>query len=690
MTGGRHALVVAAQCPDLGTLTELKDAAKSFHAVLTAPDAGACATGHPTQTLLYGEIRQSEIEQAIRAAARAAGQADAVLVLALLGHGIASGGNLYLMASDSRRDELTTTVDVSSLLKQVVETPGLSGIITVVDTCHAAGAVPEVKAIASGIRQGNTRMSLLMGAGVAEEAFNLRFSRTITKIVRQGVERAAECLSPESVLQAVRLDGGAVGQDVHRMDWDGAQFEETGLWLAYNRRHTILRAGRLLGPLALAALARALPARPTVVGGIDGGRPEDVLLMGDIADLEKEAAALGPQEGARARAVIEAVRHCARTRSLLAAWPGSELTSKVLNRSLVTAAPQAQGLPSAAGNDLLRDAVEYLRLRAPLVAQRPVIPLVRFVASLAMTTGVPAEHPVLRQWAADIGADIDLNDAFEKWAEQAREMRLRLVVSLHAAVGDEWPESLTAWLLDGDAHHQHQEFPCRPDRSGVERQIGAALRWASGLADTLGFPLKRVEIAAPAPLLVQWRPEETDYGRRLGDRHDVILRWSDRMQPPEHLWWINDEAREHLRAMEAAACGRRVDWLEENDTRPDGELHSRLSSRPQGRAVALGHRPAKLGDIMATLLAASPIVLWPEGGGRVPEDVRRYVDESWHQLPRKFCTAYRESRRSGPPGHGSGSSDQRDLHRLRAVWDDLDYLEFCRWFQKYTTEGETP
>ncbi|MDQ0405325.1 hypothetical protein ABVB69_13370 [Streptomyces sp. NPDC000349] len=684
MTGSRHALVIAAQCPDAGFLSDLEDAARSFHAALTEPKGGACAISYPTRNLLYGEIDQSEIEQAIRACARAAGEADAVLVLALLGHGITSGGNLYFMAGNSRRGELTTTVDVASLVKQVIETPGLSGLITVMDTCHAAGAAPDVKAIAAGIRQGNTRLSLLMGAGLAEEAFELRFSRTITKIVQEGVEQAAERLSPEAVLQAVRLDGGTVGQDIYRMDWDGAQFEETGLWLAYNRRHTVRQVGRLLGPLAHSDLARVLPAWLTVPGGLDDMRQLD--------EVEKETAFLEPQQGVRALALIEAVRHCIRTRALLAAWPGRELTSKVLRRSLVAATPQADGLPTAAGNDLLRDAVEYVRLRAPRVGQRSVVPLVHFVTSLAVATDVPPGHPDLQQWAADVGADIDLNDAWEQWGERTRDMRLRLIISLHAAVSDEWPESLTAWLLDGNIHHQHREFPCRPDRSGVEQQIGSALRWASALAESLDVPLKRVEIAAPAPLLVRWRPEETYYGRRLGDRHDVVLRWSERMQPPEHLFWINDEAREKLHAMAAAECGQRVHWMEESDTRLDGELQVCLDSRPQDQAVALGHRPAKLGDIMVTLLASSPIVLWPEeGSGQVSEETRRYIDESWHHLPGKFSTAYRERRRSGSEQSEDSSRPGHDgLHRLRAVWDDLDYLDFCRWFKKYTTEGETP
>ncbi|WP_245246391.1 vWA-MoxR associated conflict system protein [Streptomyces lonarensis] len=665
-------------------MSDLDNAARSLHAALTEPSGGACTVSHAPRSLLVGHPDQSEIEQEIRDCARAAGEAGAVLILALLGHGITSGGNLYFMAGNSRSEELTTTVDVGSLLKQVIETPGLSGLIAIMDTCYAAGAAPDVKAIASGIRQGNTRLSLLMGAGQAEEAFELRFSKTITKIVQDGVEQAAERLSPEAVLRAVRLDGGTVGQDIYRMDWDGAQFQEIGLWLAYNRRHTARQVGRLLGPLACSELDQVLPAWRAVPGGLDE--------MRQLEEVEKEALQWEPQQGARARALIEAVRHCIRTRALLAAWPGRELTSKVLRRSLVASTPQADGLPTAAGNDLLRDAVEYIRLRAPRVGQRSVVPLVQFVTSLAMATDVPPGHPDLRQWAVDLGADIDLNDAWEQWKERDRDMRLRLIISLHAAVSDEWPESLTAWLLDGKNHYQHREFVCRPDRSGVELQVGTALSWASDLAESLDVPLKRVEIAAPAQLLVRWRPEETYYGRRLGDRHDVVLRWSERMQPPEHLFWINHEARHKLHAMAAAECGQRVHWIEEAETCLDGELQDCLESCPHDQAVALSHRPAKLGDIMVTLLTSSPIVLWPEeGSSQVSEDTRRYIDESWHHLPGKFSSMYRERRQNGSMQSKDSSQPGHDgLHRLRAVWDDLDYLDFCRWFKKYTTEERKP
>ncbi|MFB7608153.1 vWA-MoxR associated conflict system protein [Streptomyces gardneri] len=685
MTEARHVLVIAAQCldPALGALAELQGAAASLHEALTSPALGACESRYASATLLYGEqLTQILIEQAIRAAGRRAGEAGAVLVLALLGHGIESGGSLHYMGSDARQSDLTTTVDVASHLRAVAETPGLGGLMAIVDTCHAGGATPDLTAIASGIRRGHTRFSVLMGAGVGDRAFDLRFSRTVTKVLCGGIARAGERLSPAAVVDAVRLDGGASGQDVYRAEFDGAQFEETGLWLAYNLQAVSHGGAGRLGPVARTELAAAFPELTThELDTCDDQR---------LSALLEELICLPPDRAARGRMVLAGIRDCLQTLGLLRAWPGSTLTSKVLHRSLVDSAGRTSGLPAGSGDELLRDAVEFLRLRAPAVGQRPTAPLVGFMAALAVSTDVDATNPALRGWAAGIGAGIDLSDAFEHQNDRTRTRRLRLIVGLHAAVGDEWPASLTAWLLDGNAHREHREFMCEPDQTGVEEGIGEALGWATELADALDVPLYRVEIAAPAPLLVRWRPEETSYGEMLGEDHDVVLRWSERMAPPRHLSWINGKARKSLLAMESCQEPDRVHWLDESDTRHHAALDARLRTRPAGKAVALGHRPSRLADVVARLLAASPIVLWPDedAEGSVSAATRRCVDESWHLLPTGFCDAYRKNwyPDSGeqPPGPAGGPG----LHRLRAVWDGPEWLEFCSWFKKSTTQGE--
>ncbi|MCP9943565.1 hypothetical protein LUX12_00095 [Streptomyces somaliensis] len=688
MTGPRHALVIGAQCPDLGPLEELEEAARALHDTLTAPWAGGCEKDPPGRTtLLCGAgVTRADVESAIRAAALDAGDAGAVLVVALLGHGTASGTGLYFMAGDSLAEAPLTALDVGSLLAQALDTRGLAGVIAIVDTCHAGNAVPDLKSVANGIRQGDTRLSLLMGSGAAEEAYGLRFSRTLVRVLREGLPSAGETLAPDAVVEAVRGDGGTTGQAILRAEFDGARFGPGPLWLARNPRHATA-AGALLGRVGAEELSRALRA-------VDGAPPTGPVTTARDLDAVRHGLAAAPPSPAREWAldVVDALDAAARTVGLLGAWPGAPLTSGLLRRTFTAACPGPVGSPPASsGADLLRDAVEHLLLRAPTAGGRRLGPLVEFVALLAHGTGVDPGTPAVRGWAAALGAVIDLNDAFERLADRTREMRLRLVVSLHAAVGDEWPESLAAWLLDGGEVRDREEFACSPDRAGVERQLGAALRWASRLAAAVDVPLRRVEVAAPAALLLQWRPEETDFGMRLGAEHDVVLRWSDRIQPPDHLWWINDRARRTLRAMEEGGPGgTRLEWLGETDTRQVRDLRDRLLGGPRTRAVALEHRPPHLGDVLETLLASSPIVLWPdEEAHRVPAEARRYLDAYWHLLPGEFCRAYRD-RWCGRPAPAAGWAGRDHLARLRTVWDDAEWLEFCRWFEQFTTDGESP
>ncbi|MFG2116016.1 hypothetical protein ACGFRB_25850 [Streptomyces sp. NPDC048718] len=726
MTGPRHLLVIGAQCPGLGLLDALEEAARTLHDTLTAPWAGACAPATPPgATLLYGrELTRQDVESAVRTAGRAAAEAGAVLVLALLGHGMAAGTELYFMAGDSQAEQPLTAVNVSALLGDLADTPGLDGLVVLVDTCHAGRAVPDLPSLATGIRRGETRLSLLMAAAADDDAYGLNFSTTVAKILRDGVADAGEALTGETVVRAVRADGGVIGQAVQHAAYDGAQFTTGPLWLARNARHTAPRPGSPLGPAGRAALDQALAP----LGGPPD--PEAPIHPSEFAALRERCARLPAAERDWAYGVLDALRDAARTLRLLTGWPGDALTSPLLRRTL--AATAADGAPLAAlpettGTELLRDTVEHLLLRAPRAGRSRTAPVAAFLARLARDTGVDRHHADLRAWAAETDAVIDLNDAFATLTERTEETRLRLVVSLHAAVGDEWPESLAAWLLDGGDVRHHEEFACpAQDRNGTERALGQVMRWAAPLARSLGTRLRRVEIAAPAPLLAVWRPEETHVGVRLGSRYDVVLRWSDRIHPPEHLWWINDEARDTLRAIEKNADGDRVDWFGEADTRRVAELRERLESAPRTRAVALAHHPAHLKELMETLLSSSPIVLWPEEGtdapadrttepaagpgggpgsgaergsgaesgrgigrayGTVPDHVRRFVDTYWHLLPGEFSHAYRSKwkQAADPAAH----ADRRPHHlaRLRTVWDGPEWLDFCTLFDTDHTDS---
>lgn len=285
-----------------------------------------------------------------------------------------------------------------------------------------------------------------------------------------------------------------------------------------------------------------------------------------------------------------------------------------------------------------------------------------------------------------MGSRVELSDAFEALRERGSTTRLRLIVSLHAAVADEWPESLDAWLLDGGEVHAHEEFDCVPDQDGIEQRLAAVLRWASLRARGIGVRLRRVEIAASAALLLRWRPEETDFGELMGVAYDVVLRWSERLCPPDHLWWINDRARVKLAAMSACAAGTApVDWLGEPETGEAQELRRLLRNNTYRRAVALAHRPPRFEQVMEVLLAYAPIVLWPCADDGAPERFRDTLDKFWHLLPAEFCEAYRHSWVQRPPTTPDG---REQLARWRTVWHDIEWLDFCDRFEQFTTEEE--
>jgi len=257
-TARRHVLVIAPQCAELGLLDGLHDVARSLHGLLLDQWRGACTPGADAgPSLLYGQsVSQAEIEAAIRRAAERAGRAGALLVLALVGHGITPGRNstLYLMAGNSRADEIGTAVNIGELLTQVLETPGLPGVFALVDTCHAGGAVPDLKSLDGGIRQGAARLSLLMSVGAAQTAYGLAFSRGIVQVLTEGIGGAGEFLRADTLLHAVR--DVAPGQDARGVEYDGVQSGERP-WLSRNASHH-LRVGTVLGPIATEQLELAV------------------------------------------------------------------------------------------------------------------------------------------------------------------------------------------------------------------------------------------------------------------------------------------------------------------------------------------------------------------------------------------------------------------------------------------------
>ncbi|WP_148096468.1 hypothetical protein [Streptomyces sp. TLI_185] len=666
----------------MGHLDALEDAAHALGDVLQHDDLGHCSPAlSGGAALLYGaDATQARVEAAVRDAARRAGEAGATLVLAFLGHGMAPRGNsdLYLMGADAEPDVLSTAVNVGHLLVQAAEQPGVNGVIGLVDTCHAAGAVPDTKALVAGVRSGRTRVSLLMASGAEQQAFDLVFTRQLAQLLRRGIPGAGKHTGVSAFREELRRT--VIGQDIVSHEHDGDHFAVQGLWLSHNPRNA---GADRPGPGALGAedLRIALEAvGPAVAWPEPWSLHELDRLRHEIQKIKETGTGIGPATLVHQAAyIVKGLRVCLATQTFLMSWMGSKLTTQRLRTALPALPADAYALvPDTTGTALLTDLLELLVLRAPRLGDSQTALLTGFVAALGADADLDLSAPEPSAWADACGARIEFNDAQEELARGRAAQRLRLVVSLHATVADDWPESLDLWLLDGGTVCERAEFHCAPTQTAVEAKVGEAVAWGRKHARLRQAPLRHVDIAIPTALLLRWKPEETDFGVRLGVNHDVVVRWSMRLNPPAHLWWINDHARAGLEQMLTCAAKAPVDWLSEQDAGQPQDLGERLRAGRYTRAVAFAHRPVHLKQLMELLLAYVPIVLWPDTNNPFSPAEQELLDMLWDRLPTELAEAYRRRWQ----GNSSIAPSAR-LADLRSVWHDLEWLDFCSWFDSH-------
>ncbi|WP_147286312.1 hypothetical protein [Streptomyces parvulus] len=662
----------------MGHLIELEGAARVLGQVLQQEDLGACAPAlGDGGVLLYGPaVTQAQIEAAVRAATRRAGEAGATLVLAFLGHGMAGSGRseLYVMGADAEPDVLSTAVNVGHLIVQAAEQPGVDGVIALVDTCHAAGAVPDVKALVAGVRGGRTRVSLLMASGADQKAHGMVFSRRLAELVRQGIPTAGKYAGVSELREVLRHS--VIGQDVVSLEHDGDHFAAQALWLSRNPR---VVGGERPGPgwLGAADLKSAIEAvGPAMAWPEPWSLLELDRLRHDIQTIKETGTGIGPVTLVhRAVHIVDSLRTCFVTQSFLTSWIGDKLTTQRLRRALPTLPADVYALmPDSTGTALLTDLLELLVLRAPRVGASDTALLTRFVAALGADVGRDLSADDIADWADSCGARIELNDAIEALSRGQVTRRLRLVVSLHATVADDWPESLDLWLLDNGKVGEREEITCAPTQTAVEAKLGEAVAWGRKHARLRGAPLRQVDVAVPTSLLLRWKPEETDFGVRLGVHHDVVVRWSMRLNPPAHLWWINDHARAGLEQMGTCTAKAPVDWLAEHEASQSQQLGDQLKAGRYTRAVAFSNRPSHLKQVMEMLLAYVPVVLWPDANRTFPPSEQELLDIFWDRLPAELAEAYRRRWQGGSVNPSDRLAD------LRSVWHDIEWLDFCSWF----------
>jgi NTP-dependent ternary conflict system VMAP-like protein/TIR domain-containing protein len=422
----------------------------------------------------------------------------------------------------------------------------------------------------------------------------------------------------------------------------------------------------VLGPYGTAELIAAL-------GALWPDR--EFLAAWDITALDELRRELTRMAGSPAHTRVTRVVECLviaqKTITFLRSFMAVRLTSHALRRGLAPLRISG-GSSATSPGDMSQitevDAVEHVALTFPRAEGSCTAQMARFVLELADDAGVDLDSPELRGWAASIGAIVAFNGVLAIRRQRRAHRRLRLIVSLHYALAGDWPETLGAWLLYDDMFYDHEDFDCTPDQSGAEEALTSAVDWAEGHAANLGIILRRIEVAAPVRVLLRWRPEEVEYGPRLGVNYDVLAHWSRRLDPQPAMRRINRNVTRRLADIAACTDESRLYWLAGRQITETARLCEELRAGRYPAAIGLIDNPGANEELLELLLQFTPILLWPQGIS-LGSELRQLVASCWDLLPGELLIAYRARWRA---------EDGDLMADLRAVWDDQDWFEFCR------------
>lgn len=649
----RRVLVVATQCAAEKPLERLGTAANSLYAVLTDPHAGA-AEGH----LLCGPANKTGIESAIATAIAQAALDRAVLILAFLGHGfvLPDDRTLYYMASDTEPDSPASGVHVGRLLSEAAVQPGVAGVIGIVDTCFAGTAVPDPRSLV-----GRVECSVLMSAAADQRAYRMECTFALVELLTSGTADSTEVVYVDDELIG-RLRDRVPAQSPARLNYDGGSTSGQ-LWLARNTGRGTGTAGSI-GPLGLEDLDSAIQTWHEEYPKPDTWTPAT---LQKLRETVEQSGALGRHNVLR---VIDALSLAVEAAEFLSSASTIQLTTEKLRTSARRAGIRSP--TGLTGWPLLIFLLEYAVLRSPVVSRSPSAPLAKFVAALMIATSTPRDDPLLRRWTKKWRLDTEVNDAFDALDATPDRTQLRLVLSL-ADGFTAWPDSVQAWLLrPGETPTPQTSFPCSTrGRPATEDAIRKALDWAAEASEPGETP-RYVDIAAPAHLLAEWRPERADVGLYdLGAEHNVLAQWSGRLQPGSHLKRINDSARRAWQAMDEHPDVPLV-WVTRDDLHDVRAFAGHLrAGRMSGLAIGLDHRPAHLAEVLGLLLPYSPVLVWPGSDDVAGDPWPDVVCENWDVLPHELSEAFR----TWSLGRATA------LAHVRCAWHDRDWLEFCRRFE---------
>jgi S-DNA-T family DNA segregation ATPase FtsK/SpoIIIE len=200
-TGRRLALLVANDTyhvPGLAPLYAPVNDAEQLREVLRDPEVG----GFHSSELLINESK-AEIERTVERMFRGAGPDDVVLFY-FSGHGLRTRQNLYLAASNSDHDLLSSTAVSSSFLKEMIRESAAAAKILLLDCCYS-GAFLGPDAVKSAMRVDDVGEQLAAGDGIC-----VLTASSAVEVAEDGV-RGADQMAPLSVFTSAVVKGLGTG-----------------------------------------------------------------------------------------------------------------------------------------------------------------------------------------------------------------------------------------------------------------------------------------------------------------------------------------------------------------------------------------------------------------------------------------------------------------------------------------------
>ncbi len=665
----RHVLVVGAQCEGGARLEGLEDAALRLHDVLVDPRLGGCVDRGRDSLLVGTGLGKAQVEAAVEKAAQLARRDGGTLILALLGHGEGSGGAaLHFVTSGKRNDPPLTNVNVTSLLNDTLNHPGLNGLVAIVDTCLSGGAIPAAPDITSGRQEGDVRFSLLFAATAHQPAFDMRLSTELTQLIAEGLPDAGKFLKVDDNLME-QLRERIRGQQPGRSVFDGSSRVDDALWLA---RNCVAFRNGPLGPIAKQALQNA------------GRRVDHNLLLSTEDEL---AAWLKDNEHTTDGVSWAAVQRLREVQAELEAGRKtlnvvSKVFGPVLTEGRLRLVGVLAGLPLSFVRQepprTLRDIIEHAAHRGS-TAEGQQRALAHVVAAMAHVTGHRGQlPPEVLAWAQDLELTAVVNSRLDELNHQPDDDQAPRLVLVLADDGGETVVRVDAWLLFGRAVLSSSRFPCGARDKELKLAMAEAIAWALPWANITERPLQRIDVAAPTLVLLDCPPEEHVVRKqKLAVNYTITTRWSGLLAPPigftaEDMLQVGAQLLASLE--DTDCCGPK--WLQGEHLQTVDHLQQHLSNHGFGQHVwALSSLPESDWDYVAQeLLEHTPALVWPRQKDVSDELViQASVGKHWQALPQQISHAYRKHLSGAAPS----DDDVGPLATVRAAWHDRDWHAFC-------------